>query len=137
MIKSLVELSFVQMCKHHGIPAPTQQHRFAKEAMGRQWQFDFCWRSYPIAYREPWSVDGRTEPLRLAVELEGLSNKISRHQTIAGFREDCVKYEAALSLGWIVYRIPAEWIMKSKGKARPPKTIWRPEVIELLVRLLV
>ena len=42
--------------------------------------------------------------LFLAVEVEGLSRRISRHTTFAGFRGDCEKYNEAAILGWCVLR---------------------------------
>ena len=49
-----------------------------------------------------------------------------RHQTAKGFVEDAVKYEAALRLGWTVYRVPHIWIVKDDRR------IWRTEVAETI-----
>ena len=52
------------------------------------------------------------------------------HSTFSGIMSDCEKYEAALALGWRVYRVPAPWIVQ-RGKE-----VNRPEVIDTLKGLL-
>lgn len=84
-------------------PLPLRQHMFAKEQIGRRWTFDFAWPEY-----------------KLAVEIEGMAVEIrcrkcfgnelivrGRHGSVGGFKEDCVKYNSALSLGWSVLRFAA------------------------------
>ena len=46
--------------------------------------------------------------LRIAIEYEGVFSKKSRHTTVNGFSEDCVKYNLAVSLGWRVLRYTAK-----------------------------
>lgn len=82
-------------------PVPVREYRFAAEHVGlgdglrrrllehglKDWRFDFAW------------------PDRMfAVEVEGISPKGGRHQTVGGFRQDIEKYHAALAMGWVVYR---------------------------------
>ena len=45
----------------------------------------------------------------IAVEVEGLGG--GRHQRIAGFTGDCVKYNAAALLGWRVFRYTTAMVM--------------------------
>src|SRR5688572_24053176 len=35
--------------RSHGLPPYLRQHRFAKEALGRGWMFDFAWPKYLLA----------------------------------------------------------------------------------------
>ena len=79
----------------------------------RKWRFDIAW---PIE--------------KVAVEIEGGLFKGGRHQTLTGFLADAEKYEAALALGWKVYRVPGPWIAEGE------RIIWRPEVMETLKILL-
>lgn len=75
----------------------------------RKWEADFMF------------VGGWDQP-NVLVEVEGRG----RHQTYVGFRNDCVKYNAAARLGYIVLRFPAGDYKPSKsrkhgkGKASPP-----------------
>lgn len=41
----------------------------------------------------------------VALELEGISPKGGRHQSIGGYTKDCEKYANALTLGWKVLRV--------------------------------
>ena len=61
----------------------------------RKWRFDFAW---PVE--------------KVAVEIEGVTwgDDGGRHQRAQGFLGDCEKYEAALRLGWRVYRVPGMWL---------------------------
>lgn len=81
-----------------------------KDAGLRDWRFDFC-----------------IPELRLAFEVEGGAWGKSRHTTGSGFAEDLKKYDAAMRLGWIVYRCdPA---MVKSGRAI--------ETIKLLIAMRV
>jgi very-short-patch-repair endonuclease len=64
----------------------------------RKWRFDFAWPEQKIA-----------------VEVEGLSNTFSRHSTISGYREDCHKYNAAVSLGWKVLRYTTDMVLSGEA----------------------
>lgn len=77
----------------HKLPEPKREFRFHPT---RKWLFDFAWPD-----------------LKLAVEVEGITNvgkhedgksNLGRHQTPKGYEADCVKYGAAMELGWDVYR---------------------------------
>ncbi len=81
------------ICDQHKIDRPVREYRFATE-LGRQWRFDFAWPK-----------------LWLAVECEGGTAKVDKygkptgaHNTVAGFRKDCHKYNAAVLGGWRLLR---------------------------------
>lgn len=81
-----------------------------KDAGLRDWRFDFC-------------IPG----LMLAFEVEGGAWGKSRHTTGSGFSEDLKKYDAAMRLGWTIYRTdPA---MVRSGRAI--------ETIKLLIAMRV
>ena len=97
-----------------GIPSPEREYRFHPP---RRCRFDFAWPAQKVA-----------------VEMEGVTHYgagIGRHQSAQGFVADCEKYETALIDGWRVYRVPGPWIREGK------ETVWRPQVMETLHRLLV
>jgi len=51
-------------------------------------------------FRFDWAI----EKYRIAIEFEGIISEKSRHTTIEGFSNDCVKYNLAQCNGWIVLR---------------------------------
>ena len=96
---------------NHDLLPVVREHQFHPT---RRWRFDFAW------------------PDRLvAVEIDGLVHGgRGGHQTVDGIVKDCEKYEAALRLGWRVYRVPGPWIQDGT------RLIWRPEVMDTLRTLL-
>lgn len=56
----------------------------------RKWRFDWC-----------------VEPLKLAFEYEGIYSQQSRHTNRKGYSRDTEKYNAAITLGWRVFRYTA------------------------------
>ena len=88
------------------IPEPTPEYVFAPP---RKWRFDFAWPEH-----------------KFAVEVEGLIYGPGRHQSIEGFAKDGEKYEAAMLLGWTVYRVPGPWIMSGD------RYVWRPQVMSAI-----
>lgn len=46
--------------------------------------------------------------LKIAIEYEGIFSKKSRHTTVSGFSEDCIKYNLAVGFGWRVLRYTAK-----------------------------
>jgi hypothetical protein len=67
-----------------GLPAPIPEFTFAPD---REWRFDYGW---PV-----W---------RIALEIEGGTWIGGRHVTGAGYEADCIKYNRAAILGWLVIR---------------------------------
>lgn len=85
--KSRAEERFAEVWATGGLSrAPHREYQFTPD---RRWRFDFAWPE-----------------VKLALEVEGRG----RHQTPAGERADCVKYNTAVSLGWRVLRYPASSI---------------------------
>ena len=70
--------------KGRGLPTPEREYRFHPT---RLWRFDFAFVEF-----------------RLAVEVEGTTYEGGRHQRMAGFEEDVVKYAEAALAGWVVIR---------------------------------
>jgi very-short-patch-repair endonuclease len=63
-------------------------------------------REYAFHPTRRWRFDFASPLLKVAVEIEGRG----RHQTVAGVRADCEKYNSAAALGWRVFRFPAtDW----------------------------
>jgi very-short-patch-repair endonuclease len=93
-----------------GFPKHVRQLMFAKQEIGRQWKFDFAWPEYKLAAE----VDG------LVVMRDKYSGELvvkGRHATIDGFREDCVKGNTAIMLGWQVLHFEQSMVT-SKNEAR-------------------
>jgi hypothetical protein len=110
--RSQAEIDMERHLRLHGIEFKAE-HRFGAEGAGgegkglrtrlaavglKDWRFDFCLPQY-----------------RIAIEVEGGGWTGGRHTTGTGFDEDLQKYDAAVRLGWTVYRCsPA---MVKSGKA--------------------
>jgi very-short-patch-repair endonuclease len=63
----------------------TAEHKFHPT---RKWRFDFA------------HLD-----TKIAIELEGLTHKGGRHQSVKGYTADVEKYNEATLLGWTVFRL--------------------------------
>lgn len=87
-------------------PVPhMREFRFHDE---RRWRFDFA---YP--------------GLKVAVECEGGIWKQGRHNRGQGFLNDCIKYNTAAELGWIVLRYPMELIESGEAKEQIKRILVR------------
>ncbi len=68
--KSKLEAQFAECAHLWGLPEPEREYRFAQEALGRKWRFDFSWPEY-----------------RVAVELDGGTWVRGRHVAVQVFQE--------------------------------------------------
>lgn len=93
------------------IPSAVREYKFHPT---RKFRLDFAWPD-----------------LKFAVEIEGGLFKGGRHQTMKGFIGDCEKYEAAMILGWVVYRVPGPWIAEGQ------RMIWREDTMTAIKTMLV
>jgi hypothetical protein len=80
------ELTFITLWRQlaPGLPEPVHDIEFYP---GRKWRFDFVFPS-----------------VKVAVEIEGATWAGGRHNRGAGYEKDCEKYNAALDMGFVVYR---------------------------------
>lgn len=77
---------FKMLCKVEGLPMPVTEHYFAKQALGRNWRFDFAWP-------EEW----------VALEVQGgIWRKGGGAHQGKGHERDIEKLSAAQRLGWKV-----------------------------------
>ena len=67
-----------------GLPEPVTEFVFAPP---RRWRFDICWPAR-----------------RVAVEVDGGTWSVGRHTRGKGFEDDAIKCNAAVELGWRVFR---------------------------------
>ena len=92
MAMSQLEATLLLQIRAMKLPEPEIEYRFHVE---RRYRFDFCW------------------PDRmLAAECEGGTFTNGRHSRGKGFHEDCIKYNLAAELGYIVLRYDAQLIKK-------------------------
>ena len=87
---SQLEEDFALQCKLCLKEQPEREYRFHPE---RRWRFDFAWPPYQIA-----------------LEIEGGTWVRGRHGRGAGFKEDCEKYNAAVLMGWKVFRVTSDMV---------------------------
>lgn len=69
-----------------------------REANLSDWRFDFAFPEHLVA-----------------VEIEGGAFNYGRHQRPIGFHEDLIKYDAAINLGWTIYRCDGEMIKSGRA----------------------
>lgn len=86
-------LEFERMLRAHGIGGWVREHRF--RLPDRQSRFDFAWI-----------------PQKFAVEIDGAIFTGGRHVHPTGLRSDYEKMQAALDLGWVVFRIYPDLIQR-------------------------
>ena len=90
MSKSDLEATLANQIRDVGLPEPEREYRFHPT---RRWRFDFAWPDY-----------------MLAVEVEGGVWIRGAHNRGAGFIKDCIKYNEAAVLGWVVLRVAGAMI---------------------------
>jgi hypothetical protein len=108
--KSALEAAFLQAWRIYAsdYPQPETEYRFAAHAVGgpgrgvrarleadglADWRFDFAWVSEGVA-----------------LELDGGTWANGRHSRGAGYAEDCRKLNAAVTMGWRVYRLTSDML---------------------------
>jgi len=105
MTSSRYEAELLQHIKALKLLEPVAEFKFHPK---RRWRFDFAWPD-----------------ILLAVEIDGGTWVSGRHNTGAGIQNDCDKYEAAMLLGWDIYRCTGA--MVSSGRAA--------QTIEALIKM--
>lgn len=101
------EEMFALQCRGRKLPAFVQQCLFAKEALGRRWQFDFAFTQYKVAVE----IEGLV--VRMLIDPKNQKRVrvvYGRHATIDGFKEDTEKYNSAALLGWTVLRFEQTYV---------------------------
>ncbi len=87
--------------------------------VGMERQFKF----HPV---RRWKADIAIPAAMLLIEIEGVARPgaknphtgkalLSRHQTISGYREDCRKYNSAVTLGWRVLRFTQDMVKSGEA----------------------
>lgn len=102
-----LKIPLAEQIKSLGLPGPVKEHRFHPE---RGWMFDLAW------------------PDRmLAVEVEGGTWKPGggRHNRAKGFQEDINKYNAAVELGWRVFRYTTRQVANGEALAQIERVVRR------------
>ena len=94
MIESNLERTFDTLLKQYApdIATPKKEYRFFNK---RRWRFDRAWIDFKIA-----------------VELEGGIYSHGRHVRGQGFENDCIKYNTAITLGWVVFRVTSNMLKR-------------------------
>ncbi len=72
-------------CLSKALPPPDTEYEFHET---RGWRFDAAWPASGTA-----------------LEVEGVTAAGGRHQRVAGYSEDCLKYSWASILGWTLIRV--------------------------------
>jgi hypothetical protein len=110
MSKSSLEAAFLQAWRVYArdYPEPVVEYRFAAYAVGgpgrgvrarleadglADWRFDFAWIAEGVA-----------------LELDGGTWSNGRHSRGGGYAEDCRKLNAAVTMGWRVYRLTSDML---------------------------
>lgn len=84
--KAWIAETLLTWCNHRALTLQ-EEYRFHDT---RKWRFDWC-----------------IESLKVAIEYEGIYSKDSRHTNRKGYNKDTEKYNAAIALGWRVFRYTA------------------------------
>lgn len=109
---SPLEESLALHIRAHKLPQPEREHRFAALHVGlgkgirerlrasnlRDWRFDFAWPD-----------------IKFAAEVEGGGWVGGRHNRGRGFTDDLQKYDAAIRLGWQIYRCDGNLIKSGRA----------------------
>ncbi|MEM7165988.1 MAG: hypothetical protein AAF581_11010 [Planctomycetota bacterium] len=100
MKRSALELEIAGRLQVLQFPPWEEEYCFALEELGRRWRLDFAW------------VDER-----IALEVEGGTWQRGRHNRAPGYANDAEKYNAAIMLGWELYRVTDVMVKPKDGRA--------------------
>ena len=89
-VASELERTFDTLWRQLDGPPLFAEYRFVQD---RDFRFDRC---HPYA--------------QVAIEIDGGTWSGGRHTRGAGYRDDCIKLNAAASLGWLVYRLTSDML---------------------------
>lgn len=109
---SEAEATLALHLRANGIEA-VREYRFAAEACGGAGR-GLRERLEAAGLRD-WRSDFAILEHRLLIEVEGGGWSGGRHSRGKGFAEDLRKYEAALRLGWVLYRCDPEMIRSGRA----------------------
>ena len=98
-VASDLERTFDTLWRQLDGPPLFAEYRFAPD---RDWRFDRC-HPYARVYIE---IDGGTWGM---YDANGVLRP-GRHTTGKGFRDDCIKLNAAAALGWIGFRLTSDML---------------------------
>lgn len=107
---------FPGFCVSQGLPHPTQEFVFHPT---RKWALDFAWIDRKIALEVDGSIHGTGKPCPVCKR-----RRPGGHSSYEGIRRDQEKSNAAMELGWRVFRCI-------------PKEVEDGSVVELLKRVLL
>jgi hypothetical protein len=99
-IESDLEREFDTRWRQLGGPELVPEYEFDPV---RQWRFDRC---HPYA--------------RIAIEIDGGTWNGGRHTRGAGFRDDCIKINAAQLRGWFVFRLTSDMLTDAPAQHLQP-----------------
>jgi len=109
---NVAETLFAQQLTDAKLAPFVREYRFHEK---RNWRFDFAWPQQKVA-----------------IEIEGGVRGQGRHTRPQGFINDCEKYNEATLLGWLVLRVPTEWVTKGETALRYAEralSLTRPETL--------
>lgn len=99
----------IRMLREHGLPPFKTEHAFAV-SIGRQWRFDIAWPSRKVAVEIEGGIFGKGSGENSVPCPTCKQTPKGAHGTVSGILRDCEKYNAAVLLGWRVYRVPTHLV---------------------------
>jgi very-short-patch-repair endonuclease len=70
-------------------------------------------KEYKFCNDRRWKNDYAIIDLKIAIEIEGGTFSGGRHTRGEGYKNDCIKYNTAQCMGWIVLRFTTDMIKES------------------------